>query len=433
MEGSKHDCDRRMRPRPIRAVLAAGAALFALSAAAPPARAADAIKVGVLLPLSGVYAVLGQQVLAGMKIYFDSIGNKAGGHPITLDVEDAEGRPDVAVTKARKLVERDGAQILTGVVSSGVALAVNDYARGVKVPLVLSGDAGEDQLTMPGPLANPDLVRITQNGRTVSAAGADYTFKKGWHKVATIAADYAGGVDTMFEFARSFCQDGGKVIQAQWVPTNTADFGPYLTNVDRSADAVVLFEPGADGLRMARQYSQFGLKLPVMDIFGTVVYEPNLPQVGNAVQGFYSSLYYTPELKTPENEKFVAEFKKRTGSFPANEGPNGWVGAHAIADALDAVHGDVKDTAKFIAALRAVKFDSPKGPIELDKRGMVIQTMYIRQVQKVDGGFGNVPVASYKHVDQYWPYTEAQYLSFKYDYKTGKQDMTDCSKLLAKK
>ncbi|MGH7087853.1 MAG: ABC transporter substrate-binding protein, partial [Stellaceae bacterium] len=351
-----------------------------------------------------------------------------------LDVEDAEGRPDVAVTKARKLVERDGAQILSGIVSSGVALAVNDYSRSAKVPLVLSGDAGETRLTMPGPLENPYLVRVTQNSRTPSAAGADWAYhKKGWRKVVTIGSDYAGGVDVQFEFARAFCHAGGKVIQAEWAPINTADFGPYLTNVDRSADAVVTFEPGADGLRIGRQYKQFGLTQPILDIYGNIVYPPNLPQIGQSLLGVYSSLFYSAFLKTPVNEKFVAEFKKRTGGLPSNEGPNGWVGVHAIADAIDAVHGNLKDTQKFIAALKAVKFDSPKGEVSLDKYGMVIQTMYIREVEKVAGGLGNVPIASYPHVDQFWPFTEAQYLAFKYDYKDGKGMMTDCAKLLAKK
>ncbi|HUB97543.1 MAG TPA: ABC transporter substrate-binding protein, partial [Stellaceae bacterium] len=238
-----------------------------------------------------------------------------------------------------------------------------------------------------------------------------------------------------FEFARSFCQLGGKVVQAEWAPIGTADFGPFLTNVDRSADAVVDFEPGADGLRFARQYSDFGLKgkLPVMDIYGTVVYEPNLAQLGDAALGMYSSLFYSPMLKTPENEAFVAEFKKRTGSLPSNEGPNGYVGIHAIVDAIDAVHGDMKDTMKFMDALKAVKFDSPKGPISLDKYGMVIQSMYIREVQNVDGQLANVPVETYTPVDQYWPLTEAEFLSYKLGYKEGKGAMTDCAALLAKK
>jgi len=423
------------RRRVLRSIATAGAVALTLGAPGLAAQADDTIKIGILLPLSGNFAPNGQQALTGMKMYFDEIGNTAAGHKLELIVEDTQGKPDVGVTKARKEVERDGAQVLTGVVSSGVALAVNDYSRENKVPLVLSGDAGADELTMPGPLTNPYLIRTSQNGRSVSAPAADWAYKKGWRKVTIIGSDYAGGVDTNHAFAQAFCALGGKVIQEQWPPIGTSDFGPYLTNLDRTADAVVTFEPGADGLRFGQQFSEFGLKgkLPVLDIYGTIVYEPNLPQLGDGALGIYSSLFYAAMLKTPENDRFVAELKKRTGNLPSNEGPNGYTGARAIADAITAVKGDLTDTMKFMAALKAVKFPSPKGDLSLDKYGQVIQSMFIREVQKVDGQLANVPIATYANIDQFWPFTEAEFAEYKYSYKELKGSLTDCGKLLAKK
>jgi len=418
-----------------RAAAMVSAAVLMLGVSGLAVRAADPIKVGILLSLSGNFAENGQQTLTGLKMYFDKVGNAAGGRPLQLVVEDTQSRPDTAVTKARKLVQSDGVSVLTGIVSSGEALAVNAYSRDSKTPLVLSGDAGVDELTMPGPLQNPYMVRITQNGRSVASAAAEWAYKKGWRKVVTIGSDYAGGIDTNFSFAQTYCKLGGKVIQAEWPPVGSADFGPYLTNLDRGADGVVVFEPGADGLRLARQYSEFGLKdkLPLMDIYAGLTFESNLPQLGDATVGMYSSLFYTPMLKTPENQAFVAEFQKRMHARPNNEGPNGWVGAHAVVDAIDALHGDISDKMKFMAALRAIKFDSPKGPLSLDKYGQVIQTMYIRQVQMVDGKPENVPIASYPNVDQFWPFTLAEIESFKYGYKESKDSLTDCTHLLAKK
>ena len=419
----------------LRATALTCAAALTLGTSSLSAQAEDTIKVGVLLPLSGNFAANGQQTLTGIKMYLDEIANSVAGHKIELLVEDSQGKPDVAVTKARKLVERDGAQMLSGIVSTGVALAVNDYARGAKVPLILSGDAGGDDLTVPGPLANPYLVRVSQNGRTVAAAAADFAYKKGWRKATVIGSDYAGGVDTIYSFALAFCRLGGQVTQEQWPPIGTSDFAPYLTNLDRKADVMVAFNPGADGLRLGKQYSEFGLtgKLPVLDIYATIVYEPNLPQLGDTTLGMYSSLLYSAMIKTPENERFVAEFKKRMGYLPSNEGPNGYVGMHAIADAVKTVNGDLKDTPKFIDALKEVKFSSPKGDIKLDKYGMVIQSMYVREVQKVDGQLANVPVATYNNVDQFWPMTYEEYESYKYGYKDLKGQLNDCSKLLAKK
>ncbi|MGH7087854.1 MAG: ABC transporter substrate-binding protein [Stellaceae bacterium] len=423
----------------MRGFIAAIAALgLAFGAGADSAAAADQqpIKIGILVPLSGNFTAPGQQALAGLKIYFDSVGNKAAGHPLQLIVEDSAGKPDVARTKARELVERDGAQILTGIVSSAVALAVNDYSRTEKIPLILSADAADDGLTMPGPLANPYLVRVTENSRSPAAVAADWAYKtKHWRTATTMGSDYVAGVDLVFAFARSFCRLGGKVVQAQWPPLSTADYGPYLTQLDRNADVMASFTPGAAGLRLGKQYSQFGLKgkVPVLDLFGTISYESYLPQLGDAVLGMYSTLIYSPLLKTPLNERFVAEFKKRTGQVATNEGPSGWVGAHAIVDAIDAVKGDLGDKLKFMAALKAVKFDSPKGPIAIDKYGMVIESMYIREVEKVGDGYGNVPIATYTNIDQFWPYTEAEFRSFKNSYTDSKDKLTDCAWLLAKK
>jgi branched-chain amino acid transport system substrate-binding protein len=427
---------KRRHATPARWPLLCAAIALALGAPGLSARAAGTVTVGVLLPLTGNFANNGQQALAGIKIYLDRVHGMAGDTKINLVVEDEQGKPDVAVEKARELVERDGAQVLTGVVSSGVALAVNDFSRQNKVPLVLSGDAGADELTMPGPLVNPYLVRTSQNGRILSAVPADWAYKKmGWRKVALIASDYAGGVDIMHGFAQTFCTLGGTVVQVQWPPINTADYAPYLTNLDRNVDAVAVFTPGADGLRFGRQYAEFGLKgkLPVVDISATIVYPPNLPQIGDAVDGMYSSLFYADALKTPANESFVKEFEARMHEVPSNEGPNGFVGIEAIVDAVKAVNGDLGDKAKFVSALRSVRFDSPKGEISLDKYGQVVESMYIRKVEKEGSQYVNVPVATYSHIDQFWPFTEAQFQSFKYTYSQAKGFLTDCSQVLAKK
>jgi branched-chain amino acid transport system substrate-binding protein len=426
---------RAARRRALRGIAAAGAAALAWSAAGAPAGAAGTVKIGVLAPLSGNFAAPGTEGVTGMKMYLESINSMAGSTKIELIVEDTQGKPDVGVTKARKLVQRDGAQILTGIVSSGVALAVNAYSRDNKVPIVFSIDAGADELTMPGPLANPYAVRTSQNGRTPAAVAADWAYKKGWRKVATIGSDYAGGVDVIHGFTQNFCRLGGKVTQAQFPPLGVADYGPYLTNLDRNVDAVITFTPGAGGLRLGRQYAEMGVKgkIPLMDIYSQISYEPNLAQLGAAAMGVHSTLHYTPMIKTKINEDFVAAYKKRTGGVPSDESPDGWVGMHAIADAVKAVNGDLSDKMKFIAAIKAVHFNSPKGEISLDSHGQVIQSIYVREVQKTDAGPANVPVATYNNVDQFWPFTAKEFESFKYTYKTLKGDLTDCAKVLAKK
>jgi branched-chain amino acid transport system substrate-binding protein len=425
----KHGCARF-------AVVAASAVALMCGVAGTQALAAGVVKVGVLAPISGNFAGLGQQGVTGMKMYLDQVHSMAGDTKVEIIVEDTQGKPDVGVTKARKLVERDGAQVLTGIVSSGVALAVNAYSRQHKVPIVFSIDAGADELTMPGKFYNPYAVRTSQSGRAPGAVAADWAYKKkGWRKIAVIASDYVGGVNLAHAFAQNFCRLGGKVVQVQYPPLGTPDYGPYLTNLDRSVDAVVAFTPGAGGLRLGRSYADMGLKgkIPLVDLYGQITFEPNLKQLGQAALGLYSVLHYSSMIDTDINKKFVAAYKKRTGQMPSDDGPDGWVGMHAIIDAIAAVHGDMSSPMKFVAALKAVHFNSPKGEISLDSRGQVVQSMYIREVKKTPEGLANVPIATYTHVGQYWPFTEKQFASFKYGYKELKGDLTDCAKVLAKK
>jgi len=425
---------RSTRRRAIAGALACAAPL-ALVSSAGLAQQAPPLKIGVILPLSGNFTPAGEDALTGLKIYFDSINNEVAGRKIQLIVEDEQGKPDVALTKARKLVEGDKVQILTGFVSSAVALAVNGYAREKKIPMIVSADGGANELTMPGPLANPYLVRTSQNGRTPSAAAAEFVFKQGWRKVAAITSDYAGGFDTIGGFAQAFCRLGGTITQEQYPPLTTNDYGPYVTNIQRDADAVVTFLPGANGLKFANQFIELGVKdkIPLMDIFGQIAYEPYLKQLGANGVGIYSVLHYTPMIKTPENERFVKEYEARAKRLPSDNGPDAWVGAKAIAEAAKAVDGKVEDTDKFLAAFRTLKFDSPKGPIAFDKFGQVIQSMYVRKVEKVGNDYVNTPIQTFNNVDQFWPFSLADLEAYKYRYADLKGSMGDCKKVLEKK
>jgi branched-chain amino acid transport system substrate-binding protein len=424
---------------PARRNLTAGAfiSLAALATTITPAgaQAPTPIKIGVILPLTGNLAQTGEEAVVGMKMYFDEIGNQVAGRPIQLIIEDEQNRPDVALNKARKLVENDHVQMLAGFISSAVALAVNEYAREKNVPMIISADGGANELTMPGPLANPWLVRVSQNGRTPAAAAAEFAWKQGWRKVSAMTADYAGGFDTIGGFAQAFCRLGGTVVQEQYPPVSTNDFGPYITNLKRDVDGVATFLPGTGGLRFMKQFVESGLKekLPLMDIYGLTVYEGNLSQLGDAAEGVYSTLHYTPMIKTPENEAFVKAYQARTKNMPSDNAPDSWVGAKAIAEAAKAVDGKVENAAAFVAALKQVKFKSPKGDIELDQFGQVIQSMYVRRTQKVDGQYQNVEVTHYDHVDQFWPFNLEEFQSYKNRYVDLKGSLTNCAKVMEKK
>src|SRR5256886_103497 len=318
-------------------VVAAGLLLIIFAPGPAGGPTPTPVKIGMLVPLTGVFTRNGREAVDGARLYLDEIGWKVQGRPIELLVEDYEGKPDVGLTKARKLVERDGVHMLKGIVSSAVGLAVAAYVKEKKIPIVVSADFGVSSLTMPGPLLNPYVFRWSQSGTGPGQAAADWAYKNaGWRKVVLIGSDYVGGLEVNGSFARVFCSLGGRVVQELWAPLGTPDFAPFITQIDRSADAVVVFTVGADGLRFGRQYPEYGVTLPLMDLYAQITDEANLAQFGDASLGWYSAIHYTALIDTPENKRFVAAWEKKYRRVPFDNAADGYVGARAIAEATRA-------------------------------------------------------------------------------------------------
>lgn len=417
-------------------VIAAMVGLFLSLPLEALAQAKGPIKIGGLFELTGVFSGNARESLDGTRMFFDEIGWKVAGRTIELLVEDTEGKPDVALTKARKLVERDGVHMLMGIVSSPVCLAVQGYAKEKMIPVIISADCGFTGLTMPGKFLNPYVFRWSQTGIGPGAPAADWAYKDAkWRKVASVASDYPAGIEVNAIFARVFCELGGRVTSEVYPPIGTADFAPFLGRVDRSADAVIFFGPGADGLRFGRQYAEYGLKekLPLMDLYGQVAFEPNLsaPDAAGWALGVYSAIHYTAALDTPENKKFVPEFRRRYNHLPFDNGPDGYVGGKAIAEAAKVVNGNVEDKEKFMAAMRKLDFDSPKGRVHLDQFQNVVQSQYIRKVERVGGELMNVPIKAYHSLSQFWTWTPEEFLKYP-TLADLKGKMTDCKQVLGK-
>jgi branched-chain amino acid transport system substrate-binding protein len=408
------------------------ASLIALAVPFVAAQGPGPVKIGMLIELTGTFTRNGREALDGMRMYLDEIGNKAAGRTLELLVEDMEGKPDVALTKARKLVERDGVHMLSGIVSSGVGVAVAGYARDKKIPVIVNADFGASSVTLPGPGLNPYIFRWSQSGSGPGSAAADWAAKTaGWKKVVAIASDYVGGVETNGAFARVFCNAGGRIVQELWPPLGTADFAPFITQIDRGADAVVVFTPSADGLRFGRQYIEYGVKLPLMDLYAQITDESNLQQFGEPALGWYSAIHYTALIDTPENKRFVAAWEKKHHRVPFDNAADGWVGARAIVKALEAVNGKVEDQEAFMAALRRAEFDSPKGPVKLDQYQNIVQPQYVRKVEKAGATFVNTPVKTYPSVSQFWTWSPDEYMKLP-PLTQAKGRLTDCAKLLGR-
>lgn len=374
----------------------------------PPALAAEPVKIGYTISLSGVYTALGVDLRDGLNLYMDEIGHKAGGREIKVIVEDiGSNQVSRALDTARKLAEKDHIDILAGVVGTGSAYALAEFVDKHKIPFVIS-NAGADDLTQRK--TNPFIVRPAFVNSGGSHPLGEWLYDKGYRKAVLMGADYAAGYEHVGGIANTFKKKGGKVIQEIWPPLGTKDYAPYLTKIDRDADVVMVFFAGADALRFVKQYADYGLqgKVPLVGK-GYLVDDKILPKQGKAAEGVVTESHWCLLLDTPENKKFSEAYTKKYGHPPTLYSEQGYLTAKLIADALNKTNGKVEG-AKFAEVMRSLELKAPRGTVKFDKFGAPIQNSYIRVVKMVDGAWQNVPIQTYTLVNQFWSWSPEEFM-----------------------
>jgi branched-chain amino acid transport system substrate-binding protein len=399
----------------------APAAPAATSASAAPAAATSApaaaaatnlppFKVGVYGALTGNNAASGQDTINGFNLYMKDINSMAGGRQIQVISEDTAGDPNNALGKARKLIEQDKVDVLVGPTLANEGYAVRDFIDGAKVPNlfpVVSGDDITQRLT------SPWIIRTGWTSSQPAMPFGKYVFDQGVKKVSIIAYDYAFGWENVGGFQTVFEQSGGKVVQKIWTPQVTSDFAPYLPQIKKDVDAVILVQSNANAIRLLQQWQDFGLKdtIPVYGLAG-VTDEALLKSMGDEALGLPTILHWSAALQTPEAQAFVKKFKDGYKDAPGYRAESGYVTASVIAKALDNTNGNPGGAKGMADALRAVKITgAPRGPISFDQYGGVIENEYVRKVEKVNGVLQNTVIATIPNVSQFYTFDPQKYMS----------------------
>jgi branched-chain amino acid transport system substrate-binding protein len=383
---------------------------FVMSGPSPGRAQKGPIKVGFLTQMTGGGAAVGKDMSNGFTMYIEEISNQIAGRKVEVIIEDTQGDPAQALTKLRKLVESDKVHAVAGIflANEGYALApkVDEY----RIPTVWAVVSADD-LTQRKPVKW--AVRTGWTSSQPNHPFGEYVAKTlGYKKVVTVAADYAFGWEQVGGFQRTFEEAGGQVIQKLWPPLGTTDFGPYLPQIKRDADAVFAVMVAAMALRFPKQYQDAGLKtrLPLMG-GGTTFDEFVLPSLGDEAIGAITPLIYSAAIDTPVNKRFVKEFRTKYGKVPGYYAEASYTAARWIAEGAKAAGGSVEDKDKFLAALRKVEIsDAPRGPIKLDAYGNPIQTIYVRKVEKKDGELWNTVIQTFPAVSQFWKYKPEEFL-----------------------
>src|SRR5712691_9763718 len=365
------------------------------------AQASGPITVGVLAPLTGPFATFARDIVDGAQLYHDEVSGQMGGRKLQLVVEDYQVRPDVALTKIRKLVERDRAQAVVGIVLSAAALAVKDYVNTQKVPLLISGFAVAETLTLQ---PNPYVFRITYTGNMTGGPAGTWAFKHlKAKKAAIIASDSVGPLEIILAWARAFEEAGGKVVQEVYAPLGTADFAPYVAQLRRDVDVIGVQTVGADGVRFVKQWREYGMqgKIPLVDASVGFSDLSLLPASGDAAVGGYNSQPYQYTLDTPRNKKFVQAFRAKFNRDPGAPAVFTYSALLAIDQAAKAIGGKLEDAPRFIEALRRMDLDAPQGRIHFDKLQNVVSDIYISRIDKVGGQIVPTVIETIRNVDQF--------------------------------
>jgi branched-chain amino acid transport system substrate-binding protein len=399
--------------QPNRLRIVAGLAALACGVGLSVNHAAGAqapFKAGFVIPLTGVYAALGEDLRDGFQLYWSQTGSKAAGRAVEVVVEDkGSNKPDDGLTKARKLVERDGVQVLAGVISSPVAVALREYVHGQKIPFIVA-NAGADVITQKA--RSPYVFRASFANSDSSHPLGEWAYKTGYRRMVLMASDYGAGYEHVGGIARTFIEAGGKIIQEIYSPLGTADFAPFISTIDRNADVVAVFFAGADALRFVNQYAEYGLKgkIPLIGK-GFLVDEVILPKLGDAALDIVTSLQWTPALETPDNKKFVAAYEAKTKRAATVYAEQGYASAQMIARALESIKGNAENRDAFLAALRKIEINAPRGKVKLDDYQNPIHTIYIRKVEKKGGKLQNSVIAAYPNTGQFWKWGADAYMN----------------------
>ncbi len=375
---------------------------------AAPDAPADAIRVGVLAPMSGAFAGLGEDGVTGVRMALDEVGYSIAGRPIALFVEDTQITADVAVEKARALVERDNVSVVIGPLSGGTTAAVKRAAfEWPDVTFLVKGASNE--VTM-GDIA-PNVYRISFAAGQPMYALAEWAYENGIRRVATIGEDYAFPRDQVGGFAKVFGSLGGVIPKAYWTPIGTPDYSSIIVDLDpNEIDAILVTYGGSNAINFVRQLDEFGLLDQVEILGGSSFMDATvLAEVGHLLDGVVSGSLYSGDIDSSEFRQFDQEFRRRTGRASSLFAENYYTGTKWALAAMEAVDGNIEDQAAWRAAFERISLNAPRGRVSIDDYHNVVGPMYLNRVVEENGEYRNRIFDIIPDVDQFWTFTEGEW------------------------
>ena len=367
-----------------RSLLATGAAAAASSTPTGWAIAQPKpVRVGLMLPYSGTFAQLGENITYAIEMYLAEKGGKLGGREIQLVKLDDESKPELGLQNADRLIKRDNVDVLIGTVHSGVQMAIHK-AVTESGTLCIVPNAGAVAVTRN--LCAKNVFRTSFSNWQPAYGMGVVMGKRGVKKAAWVTWDYAAGAESGEGFKQGLEANGGQVVQTLTLKFPETNFQPLLAQIPGlGVDAVGSFFAGGGAINFVKDYAAAGLKVPLVG--SGFLTEGVLGPQGAAAEGVETALHYGDGIDNPKNNAFRAAFKAKANREADVYAVQGYDAVQLLGIGLEAVKGNMENEAGLYKAMREAKIDSPRGPISFSKSQEIVQNIYVR---KATGGLNKV-------------------------------------------
>jgi branched-chain amino acid transport system substrate-binding protein len=364
--------------RPIRTF--AAAALVACFAASPAA-AQQKIRIGFITTLSGPAGIIGKHMKDSVELALEHLGHKIGGVPAEVVFGDDQQKPDVGVQVANEMLKKDQVDVMAGIIWSNVMMAVVPVVTGTG-KIMVGANAGASPLA--GSQCNRLYFSASWNNDESPEAMGKYLQESGVKELYVMAPNYQAGKDMVAGLKRYY---KGRIVDEVYTKLGQQDYQAEITQLRaKNPKAVFVFYPGGMGIQFVRQYVQAGLRdqIPLYSVF--TVDETTLPALKDAAIGQYEARFWSPDIKIPASQKYVADFRKKFGYTPSYYGAQSYDAILLIDSAVKAVKGNVKNTDGMVAAMEKADFDSIRGKFKFNVNHHPIEDFYLLKGVKESNG-----------------------------------------------
>ncbi len=379
-----------------RTMLKGVAALAAVGPFARRAAAQDVLKMGISIPMTGAgFNAVGRQLASAVKLYMQQHGDMVAGRKLELIIRDDGGVADNARRIVQEMIVNDKVG-LVGIGTTPCSLAIAPLVTEVKMPTLVLSSGASITVTKSHYMVRAGFLQGQQ-----AWIMAEWAIKNGSRRVVTLVNDWAPGIESETAFKTRFVQVGGEILESIRIPLANPDFAPFLQRIrDIGPDSAFIYFPGTQAPIFAKQFAERGLANSGIKIIGPgdLTDDDDLNNMGDQMLGMITSGSYSAAHDSPLNKAYVGAFEKASGFRPDFVSVGGYDGMHLIYEALKKANGNT-DGNTLLAAMKGMAWESPRGPISIDPQTRdIVQNIYIRKVEKVNGQLYSVEFATYEAV-----------------------------------